>query len=87
MTFEDLLFKDFIENGDEHAFEKLIELVDTWLFAVIYTFICDENETDEMIRQVWKQVIYNKYDIYKKRSHIIFEIFKITKRLLFEVVR
>lgn len=85
MTIEDLLFKDFIENDNENALEKLVELVDSWLFAIVYTFICDEDESDDLIKKVWKQLINDKYKIYEKNNSIIYEIFLITKNLLFEI--
>lgn len=85
MSIEDLLFKDFIENDNESALEKLVELVDSWLFAIVYTFVCDEDNSDDIIKSVWKQVIRDKYKIYERNNSIIYEIFLIAKNLLFEI--
>lgn len=79
LSYEDFLFVDFRDSNNENSLIELIGHVNPWLYAIVISFIFDENKTEDILDNCWKQFVNKKYFFKIKDTSIIYEIYLLVK--------
>ena len=83
LSLEDKLFLEFKFHADERALENLIINVNSWLYAIVFSFVMDEEKTEDILDCVILELIKVKARIDPNITGVIYEIYKIAKKEIF----
>jgi RNA polymerase sigma-70 factor, ECF subfamily len=76
---EDYLFQRFCEKDDWDSFEQLFDIIEPWLFRVIFKITDDYEVSKDIFQDTWVQIIEKKDDFDPDRGNITNFIFTIAR--------
>ena len=86
LSFEDKLFIDYRDNNSEEALNNLITNVSPWLYAIVISFVFDEDKTEDILDKVIIKMVKKKSQYKPEEKGIIYELFLIAKQEIFKEI-
>jgi hypothetical protein len=79
LSMEDMIFLKFSESNDRAYINELMRLSNPLIFAIIFSFIKDKEETENILDEIWLEFVKNtiKYDVMKRG--IVYEIYLLAR--------
>lgn len=75
----DLTYKEYINSMSEKPLTKLAELLNPWLYELIFAVVQNEDKAEEIIIKAWEELLSNKKNINISKRHIAYELFLMSK--------
>lgn len=78
-NIENQLYIHYIRERDDHSFKELFNLVDSWLYKMIFRMVGDRNATEDIIQQTWLSVIEKNTNFNPEKGMITNYIHSVAK--------